>query len=33
MVPHDNSGISCPKGLNRTSFDVDVIIVEALEDI
>ena len=33
MVPHDNSGISRPKGLNKTSFDVDVIIVESIEDI
>ena len=29
-VPQDNSGMSCPKGLKRTSFDVGVIVVVAV---
>ena len=29
-VPQDNSGMSCPKGLKRASFDVGVIAVVAV---
>ena len=29
-VPQDSSGISCPKGLKRTSFEVGVIVVVAV---
>ena len=31
IVPQDSSGMSCPKGLKSTSFDVGVIVVVSVE--
>ena len=32
-VPHDSSGMSCPKGLKRNSFDFGTIVVVCLGSV